>query len=204
MNPAEIARRLDRRFRLLTRGERVAVERHQTLRATVDWSYDLLSKPEQRLLARLAVFAGGCTLEAAEQVCRGGPVEGDDVFEHLAALVARSLVVADSAGLQTRYRLLETIRQYGEEHLVEAGEVEVLHLAHARYYACFLGRCRATFTDRVPWSGRSACRRTRQSHSSNGLRGEAPMWILLSISSVKSPTRQGRPTNCCFLIRDHS
>ena len=139
MNPAELARRLDRRFRLLTGGERVAIERHQTLRATIDWSYDLLTEPQQRLLARLAVFAGGSTLDAAEAVCAGDPIEADDVFELLAGLVARSLVVADDEGPGTRYRLLETIRQYGEERLAEAVETESLRIRHARYYAEFAG-----------------------------------------------------------------
>ena len=102
MNPGELARRLDRRFRLLTGGDRVAIERHQTLRATIDWSYDLLTGPEQRLLDRLCVFSGGCTLEAVEVVCSGDLIEPDDVFELLANLVARHLVVADDTGPDTR------------------------------------------------------------------------------------------------------
>ena len=114
------------------------MERHQTLRAAIDWSYDLLTEPEQRLLGRLAVFSGGCTLEAAEAACAGGPIEADEVFESLASLVARSLVLAD-AGPKTRYALLETIREYGEERLAECGETDTLHLRHARYYAEFIG-----------------------------------------------------------------
>ena len=139
MNPAELARRLDRRFRLLTGGERVAIERHQTLRATIDWSYDLMSDPEKRLLARLSVFAGGCTLEAAEAVCGNDPIEVDEVLELLVGLVARSLVVADDAEPETRYRLLETIRQYGEERLAEVSETEACRVSHARYYGQLVG-----------------------------------------------------------------
>jgi predicted ATPase/class 3 adenylate cyclase len=139
MTPSELARRLDRRFRLLTRGDRVAIERHQTLRATIDWSYELLSDAEQRLLTRLSVFAGGFTLEAAEAVCAGGPIEFDDVLDLLASLVARSLVVAVATGTETRYRLLETIRQYGEERLAEAGEVDALRARHADHYIEFAG-----------------------------------------------------------------
>jgi len=135
MNPKELSGRLDRRFELLAGGRRRAIERHQTLRATIDWSYDLLSESQQRLLARLAVFAGGWRLEAAETVCAGKPIEGDEVFELLAGLVARSLIVADDEGPETRYRLLETIRQYGEERLAEAGDTEALRVRHARYYA---------------------------------------------------------------------
>ena len=137
MNPAELASRLDRRFRLLRGGERVAVERHQTLRATIDWSYDLLGEAHQRLLARLSVFADGCTFEAAEMVCAGDPIETDEVLELLEDLVARSLVVADAGGRDTRYRLLETMRQYGEERLIDAEETDNVRFAHARYYAAF-------------------------------------------------------------------
>ena len=132
MTPDEIANRLDRRFPLLVRGDRAAVERHQTLRAAVDWSYDLLSVSEQRLLARLAVFAGGCTLEAVEAVCSGEPVGADDIVDLLANLVARSLVVAEP-GAPTRYRLLETIRQYSEERLRKRGE-RTNRARHADHY----------------------------------------------------------------------
>ena len=137
MNPRELAHRLDRRFELLAGGRRRAIERHQTLRATIDWSYDLLSEAQQRLLARLAVFAGGCTLEAAETVCAGDPIAGDEVLELVAGLVDRSLVVADDAGPDTRYRLLETIRQYAEERLAETGETDALRIQHAGYYINF-------------------------------------------------------------------
>ena len=113
MTPAELARRLERSFAVLGAGRRGTLPHHQTLRATIDWSYQLLAEPEQRLLARLAVFAGGCTLEAAETVCGGDGIDPDTVFELLASLVARSLVVTEEHGPETRYRLLETIRQYG-------------------------------------------------------------------------------------------
>ena len=140
MTPAELAERLDRRFQVLAGGRRGAVERHQTLRAAIDWSYELLSESEQRLLARLAVFAGGCTLDAAESVCGGDGIDRDLVFESLARLVAGSLVVAEDHGSQTRYRLLETIRQYGEERLGDAGEADALRTRHAGHYAAFAER----------------------------------------------------------------
>ena len=142
MTPAELARRLERSFAVLAAGRRGAVERHQTLRATIDWSWDLLAGPEQALLARLAVFAGGATLEAAEAVCGGEGIDPDAVFELLASLVARSLVVAEDNGPQTRYRLLETIRQYGEERLGQAGQTERWRARHASYYADFLRQVR--------------------------------------------------------------
>lgn len=135
MNPAELARRLDRRFEVLAGGRRGAIERHQTLRAAIDWSYELATDPQRRLLARLTVFAGGCTLEAVEAVCEGTPVEHGDVWELIASLVSQSLVVAEDHGLDTRYRLLETIRQYGEERLEEHGETAGLRRRHAHYYA---------------------------------------------------------------------
>jgi predicted ATPase len=137
LTPSELARRLDQRFRLLAGGQRSAVERHQTLRAAVDWSYELLSEPEQILLARLSVFVGGFSLEAAESVGAGGTVPADGVFDALAALVARSLVVADTEGVDTRYRLLETIRQYAQERIDDSGEEDRLRDAHAAYFADF-------------------------------------------------------------------
>ena len=142
MTPAELARRLERNFAVLTGGGRGTVARHQTLRATIDWSFHLLTEPEQALLARLAVFAGGCTLEAAEAVCGGGSLEPGAVFELLASLVARSLVVAEEHGIETRYRLLETIRQYGEDQLEGAGQTQRWRERHAGYYAGFLRQIR--------------------------------------------------------------
>jgi len=103
MTPAELDRRLERSFAVLASSRRGATARHQTLHAAIDWSFQLLAEPEQRLLARLAVFAGGATLEAAEAVCGGEGIDPDVVFELLAALVARSLVVAEEHGPQTRY-----------------------------------------------------------------------------------------------------
>ena len=134
MNPAELAQRLDRRLRLLSGGGRVAIERQQTLRATIDWSYDLLTEPEQLLLLRLSVFGGGWTLDAAEAVCSGDPIDADDVLDLLARLVAHHLVEADDSDEQTRYRLLETVRQYGEERLAEVGEIDVVRTRHCDYY----------------------------------------------------------------------
>jgi predicted ATPase/DNA-binding SARP family transcriptional activator len=128
----EIAARLDDRFSLLTSGSRTAIPRHQTLRATIDWSYDLLTESERILLRRLAVFAGGFTLEAAESVCSGG-MKRSDILDLLGRLVDKSLVIVDeiSKVSETRYRLLETIRQYALEKLAgieEAGAVRDRHL----------------------------------------------------------------------------
>jgi predicted ATPase/class 3 adenylate cyclase len=135
LSPAQLLRRLDRRFQVLAGGRRGAVERHATLRAAIDWSYELLGPAEQRLLARLAVFSGGATLEAIEEICSGDPVERAAVLDLLTGLVARSLVIAEEHDLDARFRLLETIRQYGEERLAEWKETESLRLRHARFYA---------------------------------------------------------------------
>jgi predicted ATPase/class 3 adenylate cyclase len=135
--PPELARRLDQRFRILTGSEHGAVERHQTLRAAIDWSYELLDDAERTLLDRLSAFAGGFTLEAAEAVASGGGIDSDVVFDLLAVLVARSLVEADTEGAEARYRLLETIRQYAQERLEADGDAARVRDEHARYYAGF-------------------------------------------------------------------
>jgi predicted ATPase len=109
----QLAARLDERFRFLTGGSRAALPRQQTLRATLDWSYALLSDPEKRLFNRLSVFAGGWTLEAAEAVCAGDGIEREEVVHLLLQLIRKSLVVAQEGGDGAeRYRLLETLRQY--------------------------------------------------------------------------------------------
>jgi predicted ATPase/DNA-binding CsgD family transcriptional regulator/orotidine-5'-phosphate decarboxylase len=132
--PAEIAARLDDRFRLLSAGSRTAAPRHQSLQAALEWSYDLLCDPERMLLGRLSVFAGGFTLEAAEDVCAADGLQTEDVLHLLAGLAAKSLVVADTSGEQARYRLLETIRHYGADKLAAAGETQALGDRHAAYY----------------------------------------------------------------------
>ena len=130
LSPADLLSRLDRRFELLAGGRRGAVGRHATLRAAIDWSYDLLDAAEQRLLARLSVFSGGCTLEAIEEVCSGDPVERGAALDLVTSLVSRSLVIAEEHATGTRYRLLETIRQYSEERLADYGETEAVRSRH--------------------------------------------------------------------------
>ena len=132
MSLAELHDRLDQRFRLLTGGSRTALARQQTLAATVGWSYSLLGGAEQVLLARLPVFADSFGLDAAEAVCGSGRLDVLDVADLLGSLVDKSLVVAEQAGETLRYRLLETIRLFAAERLVEAGEEEAAaaHCAH--------------------------------------------------------------------------
>ena len=135
MSPSQIRDRLDERFRLLTGGSRRAVERHQTLRHAVQWSYDLLSPAERVVLAHASVFAGGFTLEAAERLCVGPEVPAADVLDLLDSLVRKSLVTVERSGNPVRYGLLETIRQFGEEQLAAAGESEPTRLRHAQFFA---------------------------------------------------------------------
>lgn len=130
----QIASRLDDRFSLLTGGSRTALPRQQTLRATIDWSYNLLSPAEQKLLERLAVFARGSTLEAVEAVCGSDGIEVPDVLDLLAQLVNKSLVVVEEANQGARYRLLETIRQYGWEKLESQGQWKAVRTRHAVYF----------------------------------------------------------------------
>jgi predicted ATPase/DNA-binding XRE family transcriptional regulator len=136
MSLAELAARLDQRFRLLTGGSRTALERQQTLRAAVGWSYALLTGSEQVLLARLSVFADGFGLDAAEAVCGFGDVETLEVADLLGSLVDKSLVAAEPADGILRYRLLETIRLFAAERLAEAGEEEAaaVRAAHRAYF----------------------------------------------------------------------
>ncbi|HET7487846.1 MAG TPA: LuxR C-terminal-related transcriptional regulator [Acidimicrobiales bacterium] len=131
--PAEIAARLADRFALLTGGNRLAVPRHQSLRAALDWSYELCSAEEQAVLRRLAAFAGGAPLPAVGDVCSDRRMDAGTVTGALTALVARSLVTVDDRCGKPRYRMLETVRQYAAERLAEAGEGVTVRERHARW-----------------------------------------------------------------------
>jgi predicted ATPase/transcriptional regulator with XRE-family HTH domain len=130
----QLRSRLDDRFRVLTGGSRLALPRHRTLRATIDWSYGLLTEAERDLLRRLAVFAGGWTLEAAEAVCSGDGVAEDEVLDLLARLVDKSLVILEFPGDRGRYRMLETLRQYGVELLEGRGKLFAWRQRHADFF----------------------------------------------------------------------
>ena len=132
----QIAERLDDRFRLLTGGSRTAPSRQQTLQAAMDWSYDLLAEGERTLLRRLAVFAGGFTLDAVEGIC-GDPERSGSLLDLLTGLVDKSLVIVDHEADEVRYRLLETVRAYAWMHLVAAGEAPDLRTRHARWFTAW-------------------------------------------------------------------
>ena len=129
-----LTERLEDRFRILTGGRRTAVPRQQTMRAAIDWSYDSLSAPEQRVFDRLSVFAGGCTQASAEAVCAGGDVATADIANLISSLVDKSMVVADFDGIDPRYWLFESFRQYAREKLAASGEQQAVAQRHARAY----------------------------------------------------------------------
>jgi predicted ATPase/DNA-binding CsgD family transcriptional regulator len=138
MTVLQIAARLDSVFRLLTGGSRSALPRHQTLKATIDWSYALLSPAERDTLQRLSVFAGSWTLEAAEAVCAGNTIKSDEVLDLLGGLVDKSLVLVTSGRTgEGRYRMLEIVRQYAHDRLVESGEGEAVREQHLDYFLKF-------------------------------------------------------------------
>ena len=131
---ATVAERLDDRFRLLSQGARTALPRQQTLRAVVDWSYDLLFSDERRLFSRLAAFTGGCELTAAEAVCADEQVPADEILDVLSRLVDKSLVVAPGDAGEARFSQLQTLWQYGRDRLTESGEAAAMRARHAAYY----------------------------------------------------------------------
>jgi predicted ATPase/class 3 adenylate cyclase len=180
LSPTQLASRLDDRFRLLTGRERIAVPHQQTLRATIDWSYQLLSPREQRALARLAVFPDTFDLEAAEAVISGGGgVAPEDSVDVLCRLVDKSLVVIHSEGTTPRYRLLQTIRQYGIEKLAETDEEITTRRRH-----------RDTFVARVQaWRG-GPLGRSSSGARSPMQRTSAPHW--------NGPGPSATPTPCCI------
>ena len=154
----QICKRLDDRFHLLTGGARTALPRQQTLRALIDWSYDLLSENERLLLLRLSVFAGSWTFEAAEEICAGDYIETYDVLDLLTQLVNKSLVVVIEhlQSGETRYRMLETIRQYARERLLQNGAMESLRDKHLAYFVKLVEQAEHQLyrADQVRWLSR--------------------------------------------------
>lgn len=140
LSPAQLVERLDRRFALLTGGDRNALPRQQTLRALVDWSYELCSGPERSLWARLSVFAGGSDLDAVESVCGFGDIPSGDVVDLLDRLIAKSLVIVDRSPDSVRYNQLMTVREYGSELLDAAGDTAVLGRRHRDHFAALASR----------------------------------------------------------------
>jgi len=151
-----VAARLDDRFRLLTGGSRTALPRHQTMRATLDWSYELLSESERIVLRRLGVFVGAFTLDAASAVAASADMPASEVGNSVADLVGKSLVSADIGGTIAHYRLLETTRAYAREKLLERAEFEHFARRHAEYYRDLFQRADAEFETRPTAEWRAA------------------------------------------------
>jgi predicted ATPase len=173
MSPSEIRGLLDERFRLLTGGRRSSVERHQTLRATVDWSYSLLDAREQAVFDRLGVFAGGFDAQAAQAVVTGDDLAAWDVLDALTELVAKSMVDANETEQgTTRYSMLETLAQYARERLDEHGDIDRWRRRHAEYFASWAEEAGPGLEgpDELAW-------RTRESDELDNLRA-AVMWAL--------------------------
>jgi predicted ATPase/class 3 adenylate cyclase len=183
----QLAVRLDDRFRLLSSGSRTAIPRQQTLRALIDWSHALLSDEEKVLLRRVSLFSGGWTLEAAEEVCSGEKIGKDQVLDSMTRLVDKSMVVTYEKGNTTRYRLLETIRQYATEKLAESTDREALAGKHAEFFTKMAEQIepRLMGADEVYWldrldldheNVRVALGWCAQSQSSVGVRLAGAMW----------------------------
>jgi len=157
LSPAQILSRIDDRYALLTGGERGRPDRQQTLRASIEWSYQSCTSQEQRLWARLCVFAGSFELDAVEGVCTGD-IAGDEIVDLLSGLVDKSIVVRHEGGTVARYRLLETIREFGLERLNEAGDGPALRLRHLQWYAALVHTAKAEWISerQVYWLARLA------------------------------------------------
>ncbi len=140
LSPDQLRHRLDERFKLLTGGRRDALPRQQTMRAVIDWSFDLLTEPERVLLRRLSIFAGGWTLDAAEAVCVDGTINAEQVFELQASLIEKSLLEAEIGETDQRYHMLQSTRAYAKEKLTASGESETISRLHAQWAADFARR----------------------------------------------------------------
>ncbi len=137
LSAEDIAERLNDRFNLLSQGNRTALPRHQTLRAAIGWSYDLLSHKERVLFRRLAVFAGGWTFQEVQAVCSGDGIDVDEILDLLAHLVDKSLVIMQAENGNARYRMLETIRQFAHEKFMNAMEAERVQKQHLEFFVRF-------------------------------------------------------------------
>lgn len=160
--PAELLTRLDDRFRLLTEGGRTMLARQQTLRATVDWSYELCEPAERLLWRRISVFAGSFDLPAVENICTDDDAPAETLLDVIAGLVDKSVLVRVENVGAARYRLLETLRQYGHERLREAGEEQVFR---GRHRDCYLGLAELGERQWFSSSQRDTSTRTRLDHA---------------------------------------
>ncbi len=201
-----LAARLHDRFRLLTGGRRTALPRHQTLRATLDWSYELLPEPERVILCRLGVFAGSFTLEAAAAVVTSGDIEPSDVVGRVANLVTKSLVAADVASPSSRYRLLETTRAYALERLAASGDLDQAARRHAEYHRDLFERAAAE-SQKQPRAEWLATYRNRIDDARAALDwafsqgGDAALGVALTIAAVPLWMNLSLAEECCGRVQ---
>jgi predicted ATPase len=186
---AGVAARLDDRFHLLTRGRRTALPRHQTLSATLNWSYELLPESERVILRRLAVFAGWFTMEAVSAIASGKEVAESEVVDRVANLAAKSLVAVDVGGATVHYRLLESTRAYALDKLKESGESELFARRHAEYFRDLFERAETERLTRPPVEWLAACVRQIDNVRTAldwafSPHGDAPLGVALTVASV--------------------
>ena len=196
LSAEQLATRLSDRFGLLTDGDRAAPVRQQTLRATLDWSYDLLAEHERMLLRRLAVFAGGWTLAAAEAVCAGEGIAEAAVLDLLAALVDHSLVVAEEVDGELRYRLLETVHAYAAEQLAASGEAEAVRGRHRDWFVTY-----AEAAEALLWGPQVAAWLDRHDRDHPNLRA-ALQWSL-DHGDTEAALRLGIALDRFWVVRGH-
>jgi predicted ATPase/DNA-binding winged helix-turn-helix (wHTH) protein len=185
----EVAAHLDDRFHLLTGGRRTALPRHQTLRATLDWSYELLSEAERVVFRRLSIFANGFALEAAIAVAASAGIAGSDVIDCVANLAAKSLVMIDASGATVHYRLLETTHAYAREKLAESGELGQAARAHAEHYRDLFEQAQVEWETRptVEWLADYGCRIDDLRSALDWAfspRGDTSIGVALTVASV--------------------
>lgn len=156
LSPRQLADRLDRRFTVLSGGRRGTPGRHETMRALIDWSHDLCTEPERLLWARASVFSGSFDLDAAEHVCAGGDLPADDVLEVVDGLLDKSILQREEHAGSVRYRMLESVREYGADRLRGSGELAAVRSRHRDFFAELTGRYAAEWlkTDQLAWIGR--------------------------------------------------
>jgi predicted ATPase len=197
----QISARLDNRFHLLTGGSRTALPRQQTLRATIDWSYDLLTDRDRALLQKLSVFSGGWDLEAAESICEGDDIEAYGVLDLLDSLVSKSMVLADrQSGIETRYRLLETVRQYAREKFVEHGNTEITRQSHCEYYSSLVKQAhRERYGERAEYGEEKWLDQIEIEHANLRV---ALTWII-GIQDAESGSQLIEALNWFWISHDH-
>lgn len=201
LSVGEIAARLDDRFRELRTDAPATVPRHRTLRGAIDWSHQLLGRAEARLFERLAVFAGGCTLDAATAVCGGDEIDAAEVLELLARLVDRSFVIADTRSTPTRYRMLETLQQYARERFDRSSGAEAVRGRHAAYFAGLAEAAESQLSgsDQLAWYARldsdhdnlrAALRWSLERDGTTALRLAGALWRFWDVRMFKDEGRR--------------